>query len=113
MDSLTYCVQVIVDDVLQFFSIYQIIVLEVVKEGPPPDVTTLKVTRYYHNKTANEPYITAEFKASEFKTTFIVGGENSVPARRRRKRELGILLHCKNGFIFCTNLVVFSLVSLR
>ncbi|CAB4010518.1 receptor-type tyrosine- phosphatase epsilon-like, partial [Paramuricea clavata] len=66
--------------------IYQIIVLEV-KDGQLRDVN-VRVTRYYENRTKGEPYITAEFKAEDFKKheKFIVGDGQSLNARRRRKR---------------------------
>ncbi|XP_028413448.1 tyrosine-protein phosphatase Lar-like isoform X5 [Dendronephthya gigantea] len=70
--------------------IYQIIALQVVKINGEyqelPDITTLEVTRYYHNRTENEPYITAEFGPSEFKKKFIIGDGKSYNARRKRRQ---------------------------
>ncbi|XP_046841964.1 titin-like isoform X3 [Xenia sp. Carnegie-2017] len=73
-------------------SIYQIIVLEVIENLRLPD-TDIIVTRYYFNRTAGEPYITAEFPSSEFNKykDFVVGQGNSFTnAKRRKKRAASI-----------------------
>ena len=72
------------------FSSYQIIVLEVVEDQQPPN-EKIAVTRYYETRIKGQPYITAEFKAEDFKEykNFIVGDGKSYNARRRRKRAAG------------------------
>ncbi|XP_046853124.1 receptor-type tyrosine-protein phosphatase S-like [Xenia sp. Carnegie-2017] len=57
-----------------------------------PD-TDINVTRYYVNRVAGEPYITAEFPSSEFDMykDFLVGQGNSFTnAKRRKKRAASI-----------------------
>ena len=71
--------------------IYQIIVLEVIENLRLPD-TDINVTRYYFNRVAGEPYITAEFPSSEFDMykDFVVGQGNSFTNAKRRKKRAGI-----------------------
>jgi hypothetical protein len=64
--------------------------LEVVgNEKTALDAKKVIVTRYYHNKTKGEPYITAEFKAEEFQKYehFSVGNAESFSTKRRRRRS--------------------------
>ena len=73
-------------------SIYQIIVLELESDDDdPPNPKTLNVTRYYQNRIRWEPYITAEFNASEFDKyeTFSVGNGHSFSNERRRRKRSG------------------------
>lgn len=71
---------------------YQILVVELKKSGDvPPLLTDKTITRYYHNRTRGEPYITAVFDKDEFSEEFTIGdGTRYSAARRRRKRAAGI-----------------------
>lgn len=77
-------------------SIYQIIVVELESSGKlASPVTNKPITRYYHNSTKGEPYITAEFKAEAFSVyeRFTIGEENRFPTARRRRKRAGIENH--------------------
>ena len=76
-------------------SIYQIIVVELKSPGKLALrlTKTTTITRYYHNRTKGEPYITAEFNAEDFSgyKHFTIGGKTRFSAARRRRKRSGIV----------------------
>ena len=70
-------------------SIYQIIALQISKEKTTSPDVTKSITRYYNNRTVDEPYITAEFPAEEFKENFVVGDGTLFPTGNKRRKRAG------------------------
>ena len=63
--------------------------LQISEEEKLPEKKLLSITRYYNNRTVDEPYITAEFPAEEFKENFVVGDGTLFPTGNKRRKRAG------------------------
>ena len=85
---------------------FQMIVIPLPKgkdPGNPADIKYQTITRMYEDQVEGEPYITAEFKKDDSRTTFTVGdgkfySRSAISDARRKRRDVSCRLITEQHF---------------